>query len=383
MATDRSPLVYCTSCARAVYWEARGARKSCAGCSRGMLSNGSFSRTYVAVYNVSLSTGGQFCQTCAKAKNKAKAPAARPYIDVVSRACGMCRTKKAVEDMTYRQWKQYTLGCRQFRARLSKSAVSPGYAKCRSMCLGCRKAARGAALEGARKNRAKLCSVCGERTKSHGYKNNFRKSATHCRECALEDMVNLTAYKCMAPGCTKGGPLYNIDDDRRRRGMYCSSCATASMAPKTKGPRWSYKMCATCKKRQASFNFPPVRPGGKSETCRAWAKPVACRGCKEDGMVNVRQKLCTVCCRKQACGYLYHEKHDRNRVKYCIKCLAAVCPRSAEEHRQRARFKARVKRGDPDPERRLTKRRKLSVYEVYFGGDGDDGEMGELNLAGL
>jgi hypothetical protein len=150
------------------------------------------------------------------------------------------------------------------------------------------------------------------------------KQGKYCAKCKKEGMVNVRSKKCK---CGKGRPIYNVIGER---GLYCSLCKTNEMVNVHQNtcecgriPSFGIKNathCAKCKTEDMIY----LRSSGKkckvcNEKQRIYGfpgeKPEYCADCKEDGMINLKQKKC-VECKENLAYYNYEGK----KPEFCTKC---------------------------------------------------------------
>lgn len=251
-----------------------------------------------------------------------------PMVDVFSRKCTVCKERPAQEDL-----------CRSECLQLCKTLP---LVSLQNRCLACRKEKVVSVTTAPARYAYKRCVKCQARVASFAMAVN--EKATHCRECKEVGMVSTELTGCVT--CHAKGPLYN--DEKVRKGMYCRNCKTPSMVAKTKD-RWAYKNCKKCLKVTASYNYPHEN------------KAVRCKKCAEEGMVNVRHRLCAECGQRKAIAAKRSSPNDR---AYCLQCLAHTDDRSAGIYRKQKRVQDRKRRGDPVPERAAKRRRKSAKKEV-------------------
>ena len=101
--------------------------------------------------------------------------------------------------------------------------------------------------------------------------------ATHCAKCQTTGMINVTKPYCIEEGCTIA-PSYGT---KWRKPLYC-------LAHKKDGmEQVMTALCVVCKETQPSFGS--LRPNGRKGT------KTHCGACKELGMLNLSNKMCSVC----------------------------------------------------------------------------------------
>ena len=140
------------------------------------------------------------------------------------------------------------------------------------------------------------CIVCNLSRSYYNYKN--ENTPTHCRNCSLSGMINVTSKLCIM--CKEKRPNFNFPN--QTAATHCGSCKESTMVDVRS------KKCITCGLKQATFN-------NASEKSAAY-----CADCKSAGMKNFKGYNCIKCDKKEAA---YNFAGEKKRL-FCIDCKDAT-----------------------------------------------------------